>query len=49
MSEPTTEPTVREMRDYLRVHRPELNVGVRGFLSKDAKDAFAADRAAGKV
>jgi len=45
----TTEPTVAEMRAYLRAERPDLNVGLRGFLSQDAKDAFAAARAEGKV
>ncbi len=30
------EPTQRQMRTYLRTHKPELGVGTRGFLSKDA-------------
>ncbi len=36
----TTEPTVREMRAYLRQNKPELGVGARGFLSADAVRAY---------
>jgi hypothetical protein len=36
MTETTPEPSTREMRAWLREHRPELGVGARGFLSKDA-------------
>ena len=36
----TTEPTTREMRAYLRANKPELGVGARGFLSKDAVNAY---------
>lgn len=36
----TPEPTVRQMRTYLRQNRPDLGVGTRGFLSKDARNAY---------
>lgn len=36
----TTEPTVAEMRAYLRENRPDLGVGARGFLSAEAKAAY---------
>ena len=44
MSETSTEtpqPTVRQMRAWLRANRPDLNVGARGFLSAEAKAAYA--------
>jgi len=45
MTEPapasTTEPTVAEMRAYLRENRKDLNVGQRGFLSAEARAAYA--------
>ncbi len=42
----TTEPTVAEMRAYLREHRPDLNVGQRGFLSAEAREAYKAAHSA---
>lgn len=44
MSETTTttapEPTVAQMRAYLRANRPDLGVGARGFLSAEAVAAY---------
>ncbi len=39
-TETANEPTVREMRSYLRQNRPDLGVGARGFLSADAVKAY---------
>jgi hypothetical protein len=36
----TAEPTTAQMRAYLRANRPDLNVGVRGFLSAAAVKAY---------
>lgn len=46
MTQPTTEATTAEKRAWLREHRPDLNVGERGFLSAEAKAAYDAARAA---
>ncbi|MBP2323325.1 hypothetical protein JOF56_003710 [Kibdelosporangium banguiense] len=40
MTETATEPTTAQMRAYLRANRPDLDVGIRGFLSKDAIKAY---------
>ncbi len=42
----TAEPTVTEMRAYLRANRPDLNVGARGFLSAEAREAYKAAHSA---
>ncbi|WP_394620970.1 hypothetical protein JNUCC0626_18305 [Lentzea sp. JNUCC 0626] len=36
MTENASEPTTAQMRAWLRINRPNLGVGKRGFLSADA-------------
>ena len=42
MSEPDfrPQPTQRQMRTWIRQNRPDLGVGTRGFLPKDAVEVY---------